>query len=316
MEASCGRRSQVLSTPSHRNRPLQRLVQYVAMYGGSPSGPVPTRLAAFAAGRDGPPPTPSGTQQEMDPQFYAAAIPAVIILGLSKGGFVGLGNLAIPLMALVMSPVQAAAVLLPILLVQDAVGVLSFRRSWDGFNLAVLLPSAFVGIFLGYLLAAHVSDAGIAFSVGVISIIFGLRRLIVERRASGATALRPGIPFGLLCGVGAGFTSMIAHAGGPPFQIYVMPQRLPRDVLVGTSIIFFAAVNLVKVAPYFALGQFTRENLILSATLVPLAIVSTWAGVWLVRRISGERFYTLVYVLMVLVGLRLIWQSGPALFGA
>ncbi len=168
----------------------------------------------------------------MDPQFYAAAIPAVIILGLSKGGFVGLGNLAIPLMALVMSPVQAAAVLLPILLVQDAVGVLSFRRSWDGFNLAVLLPSAFVGIFLGYLLAAHVSDAGIAFSVGVISIIFGLRRLIVERRASGATALRPGIPFGLLCGVGAGFTSMIAHAGGPPFQIYVMPQRLPRDVLV------------------------------------------------------------------------------------
>lgn len=251
----------------------------------------------------------------MDLSFYLAAIPAVIILGLSKGGFVGLGNLAVPLMAMAVSPVQAAAVLLPILLVQDAIGIFSFRKSWDRFNLMVLLPSAFVGIGLGYLLAAQVSDDGIGFSVGLISIIFGVRRLIVERLPEGLKIRKPNIVLGWICGLGAGFTSMIGHAGGPPFQIFVIPQKLPRDVLVGTTLIFFGSVNLVKVLPYFALGQFTAENLFLSATLIPLAVLSTWAGVWLIRRISMERFYTMIYVLMIVVGLRLVWQSGTALLG-
>jgi len=251
----------------------------------------------------------------MDPIFYAVAVLAVFILGLSKGGFVGLGNLAVPLMAMAVSPVQAAAVLLPILIVQDAIGIYAFRRSWDRFNLAVLLPGAFAGIALGYLLAARVSDDGIAFSVGIISLAFGLRRLIIERMKSAETAGKPNVLLGLLCGLGSGFTSMIAHAGGPPFQVFVLPQRLPRDVLVGTTLLFFGAVNLVKVVPYFALGQFTAQNLMISATLVPVAILSTWAGVWLVRRIPTERFYTLIYILMVLLGLKLSWQSGLSLFG-
>jgi len=250
----------------------------------------------------------------MDLSFYAVAIPAVIILGMSKGGFVGLGNLAVPLMAMAVSPVQAAAVLLPILVVQDTIGVFSFRRTFDRFNLAVLLPGAFVGVGLGYLLAARVSDDGIGFSVGLISILFGLRRLVVERMKSGTEVRKPNIVLGWLCGLGSGFTSMIGHAGGPPYQIFVIPQKLPRDMLVGTTLVFFASVNLVKVVPYFALGQFTRQNLTISATLIPVAVLSTWLGVKLVRKIPTERFYTLIYVLMIAVGLRLVWQSAPALF--
>lgn len=243
-----------------------------------------------------------------DPLFYAAALPAVLLMGLSKGGFAGLGLLSLPLMALVVSPVQAAAIMLPILIVQDVVTVWAYRRTWDRASLAVLLPGAAVGILLGYLLAAWVSDAAVALAVGVISIAFALRRLAQERGEAVAAA-SPGAASGWFWGGVAGFTSMVAHAGGPPFQIYVMPLRLDRDVFVGTGAIFFALVNWIKVPPYVALGQFTRDNLVTSAALFPAAIVATWAGVLLVRRVSGERFYTLIYWLLILVGLKLAWDG-------
>ena len=108
---------------------------------------------------------------------------------------------------------------------------------------------------------------------------------------------------------------MIAHAGGPPFQIYVIPQRLPRDLFVGTGVMFFALVNVIKVPPYLALGQFTAENLLTSAALFPLAAASTWAGVLLVRRVSGERFYNIVYALLLLLGLKLVFDGGRWLLG-
>jgi len=126
---------------------------------------------------------------------------------------------------------------------------------------------------------------------------------------------KPNIVLGWLCGLVSGFTSMIGHAGGPPYQTFVIPQKLPRDMLVGRTLVFFASVNLVKIVPYFALGQFTTHNLKISATLIPVAILSTWTGVWLVRRIPTERFYTLIYILMVAVGIRLVWQSATALLG-
>jgi uncharacterized protein len=246
------------------------------------------------------------------PLFYAAAIPAVVLMGLSKGGFSGIGLLSLPLMALVVSPVQAAAIMLPILMVQDVVTVWSFRRDWDRRNVAILLPSSAVGIVIGYLLAAQVSDAAVALAVGVISIAFALRRIVVERREM-PPASKATLGAGWFWGLIVGFTSMIAHAGGPPFQIYVMPQRLPRDVFVGTGAILFAAINWIKVPPYWALGQFTAENLGTSAALFPLAIASTWAGVWLVRRVPVERFYTIIYGLLVLVGGKLVWDGWTGL---
>ncbi|MBZ6077325.1 sulfite exporter TauE/SafE family protein [Microvirga puerhi] len=241
-----------------------------------------------------------------DLSFYVAAVPAVVLMGLSKGGFSGLGLLSLPLMALVVSPVQSAAIMLPILIIQDVVTVWAYRRYWDRRNLAILIPSSIVGIVSGYLLAARVSDAAVTLAVGVISIAFAVRRLIVERRAMPPDPTKADVPHGLFWGTVIGFTSMVAHAGGPPFQIYVMPQRLPRDIFVGTGAICFALINWIKVPPYLALGQFTHENLTTAAALFPVAVVSTWLGVLLVRRTSGERFYTLVYLLLVLVGAKLI----------
>jgi uncharacterized membrane protein YfcA len=248
-----------------------------------------------------------------DPLFYAAAVPAVTLLGLAKGGFSGLGLLSLPLMALVTSPVQAAAITLPILIVQDVVSVWAYRHSWDRRNILILIPAAILGILTGYFLAARVSDAAVALAVGVICVAFALRRLVLERGATPPKPAPADLPRGILWGWITGFTSMIAHAGGPPFQIYVMPQRLPRDVFVGTGAVLFALINWIKVPPYLALGQFTTENLATSGVLFPVAIASTWAGVWLVRRVPGERFYTLVYILLVFVGAKLIFDGRVAL---
>jgi uncharacterized protein len=244
-----------------------------------------------------------------DPLFYAVAIPAVILVGLSKGGFRGIGMLSLPLMALVISPVRAAAIMLPILIVQDSVALWAYRHSWDRRNLQILFPSAAVGVFLGYLLAEYVSDAGVGLAIGVLSVAFAARQLMTEQAKAIAKQKPGGVTAGWFWGVVTGFTSMIGNAGSPTFQIYVMPQRLPRDIFVGTGCVLFASLNWIKVPPFIALGQFTSENLFSAIALFPVAIVSTWAGVLLVRRVSGERFYTLSYVLLIPVGLKLMWDG-------
>lgn len=245
-----------------------------------------------------------------DPIFYLLAAPAVILLGLAKGGLAGVGSLALPLMVLVIEPVQAAAILLPILVVQDVVGVWSFRRHLDWYVLGWTIPGATVGILIGYWFAASVSSAGVMALVGSISVAFGAYRLWLGRRSTPkARSTSPGW-VGSLAGVVSGFTSQIAHAGAPPFQLWVLPRGLSRDVLVGTWAVYFAALNWIKVPAFAALGQFTRTNLLTGAVLLPLAIVSTFAGVWLVRRIDGQRFYTIIYWLMILVGVVLLGEAA------
>jgi uncharacterized membrane protein YfcA len=244
-----------------------------------------------------------------DLAFYLAAIHAVILIGLAKGGFSGLGAIGLPIMALGVAPVRGAAILLPILIAQDIVGVTAFRKTWDKSILIIMLPGAILGVALGWLFAASVSANAVLVAVGAIAMLFGTYRLWIERGGRMAAARNSPGWVGGLFGVATGFTSQIAHAGGPPFQMWVMPRRLPRDVFVGTSAIFFAALNWIKVPAYVALGQFTRENAIATAVLLPLAILSSLAGVWLVRRVPVERFYTIIYVLMVVTGAKLLWDG-------
>lgn len=244
-----------------------------------------------------------------DWHFYALAIPAVILLGLSKGGFAGMGSLSLPLIALAIDPVRAAAITLPILIAQDAVGVWAFRRTVDWRLIGWMLPGALLGIWLGYAFAASVSPVAVMAAVGLVSILFGVHRLWAARHAAPRAAGRWPEWVGSVFGVVSGFTSQIAHAGAPPFQLWVLPRNLPRDVLVGTTALYFAATNWLKVPAYFALGQFTRANLLTSAALLPLALASTLAGVWLVRRIAPERFYTAIYWLMIAVGVALVWEA-------
>ncbi|KQM14604.1 hypothetical protein ASE73_10655 [Sphingomonas sp. Leaf24] len=243
-----------------------------------------------------------------DPFFYALAVPAVLMLGLAKGGFSGMGALSLPMLALAVDPVRAAAILLPILIVQDVVGIWAFRRTIDWQVIAWMLPGAGIGILLGYGFASAVQPSAVLAVVGGISIAFGLWRLWTERNGMPVARQSPGW-VGTTFGVASGFTSQIAHAGQPPFQLWVLPRQLPRDVLVGTTALFFGAVNWLKVPAYLALGQFTAANLATSAVLLPVAIAATIAGVWLVRRVSAKRFYTAIYVLMIAVGVKLVWDG-------
>ena len=245
-------------------------------------------------------------------EFYAVAAVAVTVLGLSKGGFSGVGSLAVPIMSIVISPVRAAAIMLPLLVVGDWVSVWAFRRDFSTRNLLILIPSSIIGVVGGWLLAAHVSEDAVRLAVGVISIAFVVYMLLRDRMGLPPVE-KPSVPGGVVWGSVAGFTSFISHSGAPPFQVYVMPQNLNPRVFAGTATMFFAAVNLLKLPPYFLLGQFSGENLAVSAIFLPVAVLSTFAGVWIVRRISADRFYGAILVVTLLIGVKLTYDAVVAM---
>jgi len=244
-----------------------------------------------------------------DPFTLVVACLAVIIVGAAKGGLSGVGALGTPLLALAVPPAMAAAILLPVLLVQDVVSVWSFRHEWDRWIVAWMLPGAIVGVAIAASFSAVVDERQLMVALGVITLAFGIYRLWVERGGRiVAPSTSPGW-VGSLFGLAAGITSQVAHAGGPPFQMWVAPRRLPHARFIGTSAVLFAIVNWAKVASYLLLGTLDRAALTTSALLMPLAVVSTLVTLRLLRRLQSARFYALVYGLMVLLGLRLIEQG-------
>jgi uncharacterized membrane protein YfcA len=245
-----------------------------------------------------------------DPLFYLLAIPAIAALGLGKGGFAGVGMISTPLLALTMPPLQAAAILLPILLCQDAISVFAYRRKWSAWNLKVLLPGAVVGVAAAWLFAAYVPNAYVEIAVGVTGVCFSLYTWFGKVPAQ---PHRPSVPVAMFWGSLAGFTSTIIQVGAPPYQVHILPQRLDKLTLIGTTIIFFALVNVMKLVPYFALGQFSPRTLATSAVLLPFAIATNFLGLWLARRTPTELFYKIAYALMFLISLGLIWQGAAAL---
>jgi len=248
-----------------------------------------------------------------DPLFYAVAIPAVLLFGISKGGFGGgLGTAAVPLIALVVSPVQAAAILLPILCVIDLVAMWNFRGNWLWPELKVLLPASLLGILAGTLLFEYMSASVVRLIVGVVAISFTLHYGISKKRSSSADLPHFPRSYALLGGSVAGFTSFVAHSGGSPISMYLLRRPLDRTDFAGTTILFFAVVNYVKLVPYAWLGQFDSDNLATSAALVVLAPIGVLIGAWLHKRVSDRFFFGLVYVLLFVVGLKLIFDGVTA----
>jgi len=247
----------------------------------------------------------------IDPWFYAAAIPAVLLTGISKGGFAGgFGVIAVPLMALVISPVQAAAILLPILCVMDLVALWKFRGKWVWPELRILLPASLIGIVFGTLLFEYMSASVVRLIVGVMAITFTASFWINKKGVELRDYPRA---YGLIGASVAGFTSFVAHAGGPPISMYLLRRPLNRTDFVATAIVFFAVVNYVKLVPYAWLGQFNTANLATSAVLVLLAPIGVLIGVSLHKRVSERFFFVLVYVLLFVVGLKLVYDGVTGL---
>lgn len=248
-----------------------------------------------------------------DPTFYAVAVPAVIMIGLAKGGFVSaLAMIGVPLVALVISPVQAAGILLPILMAMDVFALVAYRGLYHAGNLKILIPAAIVGIGLGWLTAAWVSEAHVRLIVGIVALLFCLDYWFARKPEGGAGV---NVAKGGFWGAVSGFTSFVSHAGGPPVQMYLLPQQLEPRLFVGTCVIYFTAVNWIKVIPYAALGQFSATNLMTSLVLAPLAPLSIFAGAWLVKKLKMDTFYRLAYIAIFAVSLKLVWDGASAIFG-
>jgi uncharacterized membrane protein YfcA len=241
-----------------------------------------------------------------EPQFYAVAIPAVIFLGLAKGGFSGVSMAATPLLALYLPPLEASALLLPVLICQDAISVRAYWREISVWNLKVLLPGAAFGMGLAWLFASRVSDDAIRILIGITALAFVL---YVWSRSGHPKRKAGTVSGGLFWGAVSGFTSFASQGGAPPFQVYTLPQQMPKMVFVGTTAVFFAAVNLMKILPYFMLAQFSSKNLVTSVALLPLAVAANFAGIWMVRSVPTALFYRLTYILLFILGLVLFWQG-------
>jgi uncharacterized protein len=242
-----------------------------------------------------------------DWHFYAIAIPAVLLLGLSKSGFgAGFGSLAVPMMALVITVPQAAAILMPVLLVMDLLGITAFRREFDKALLKFLLPCGLLGIVIGALLFKLLQPQVVAGIVGVFTLLFLAQRLLFPPKADAAPPPRW---LGALLTTTSGFTSFISHAGGPPINAYVIPLKLKPLMFTATMAYFFFIINLAKWVPYAWLGLLDLRNFATSLALLPFAPIGVWAGVRIAKHIQPTLFYRLVYLGMFLTGIKLVWDA-------
>lgn len=231
---------------------------------------------------------------------------AVLLTGISKSGFAGaIGGITVPLMSLAISPLLAAALLLPILIIAD---VLSLRQWWGQHSrahLALLLPAALLGIVLGYVSFGWLDEAGLRLLLGIITLLFALNMLLKLVNQSKLTS-----PWaGRLLGALSGFTSFIAHAGGPPLNMYLLPQGMPKQRYLATAVVFFAVVNLLKLPPYLMLGQLNAALFGYALLSLPLVWLGVKLGIVLQHKFSEKAFYYVISISMLLLGLRLIYQA-------
>ena len=242
-----------------------------------------------------------------DPIFYLVAIPAVILLGVSKSGFgAGFGSLAVPMMALAVTVPQAAAMLMPVLLAMDLMGMAAFRGHVDRALLRFLLWPGLAGVLSGALLFRWLDARLVAGVVGGVPLLVLAQRLLFPPRPD-----QPPPPrwLGRVLSVVSGFTSFIAHAGGPPMNAYVIPLKLSPLLFTGTLAFYFFFINLAKWIPYAWLGLLDVRNMATSLVLLPFAPLGVWIGVRIAHRIDQRLFYRLVYGGMLLTGCKLVWDA-------
>jgi len=240
---------------------------------------------------------------QLDALFGLAAL-AAFLVGSSKGGLPAVGMLAVPVLSLRMSPVLAAGLLLPIFVVSDVAGLWLYRRSYSVANVRILVPAGMAGVLVGWVTASWVSDRAITLLIALVGLGFCLNLWL--RKSGDAPALPPQRAKGWFWGTVAGFTSFISHAGAPPFQVYMLPQQLPKAEFAGTATIVFAVINAAKIIPYQNLRPYSAEGLSYAAALVPFALIGAVAGAYLTRRVSQRWFYMLVQVSLFGVSLKLL----------
>ena len=249
-------------------------------------------------------------------EFWVVAVLVAVIVGFSKGGWSAIGNLSVPILSLVISPLAAAGLLLPVYLVSDAFGLWAYRKSFNRRVLAILIPAGLIGIGIGWAIVPYVNtqvpggENIITGVVGTIGIVLSLYMLFHHDPTTPAREARVGP--GLFWGTLAGITSYISHAGAPPYQTYVQPLRLDRITYAGTTTILFAILNASKLYPYWINGQIDLSSVQTAAYLAVPAIIGVYVGKGTVGWVSQETFYKVITWALLIVSLELL---GKALLG-
>lgn len=246
--------------------------------------------------------------------FWGLAVLAAVLVGMGKGGMPVVGMLSVPVLALVMSPVAAAGLMLPVYVVSDMFGLYAYRHAFDKRVLAIMLPGATLGVAFGYFTATLVSEELVTVLVGLIGVVFALNILL--RRNVQVEPRRAEVVPGVFWGAVAGFTSFVSHSGGPPYQVYTLPLGMKKAVFAGTSTIAFAYINAIKLIPYYLLGQINLASLEKALVLMPVAAVSVFAGVRLVKWLPERLFFQLVTWALLLVSVKLVWDGLRSLIAA
>jgi uncharacterized protein len=245
--------------------------------------------------------------------FWILASVASFLVGASKGGVPMVAVIGVLLLAQVMSPILAAGLLLPIYIVSDVMGLWLYRNNYNTRIIKIVLPAAAMGVLIGWATASYTSDAHVKLIIGAIGIWYGIDMLLKWRRSE-----RPpqpaDVPRGMFWGTLAGFTSFIIHAGGTPYQMYVLPQRLDKMIYAGTITIVFAIVNLMKVPPYWLLGQLNVGSLKVCAILSPLALLGAYLGFRVVKLMPEKLFFRIVEATLFVLSVKLAYEGLTSLY--
>ena len=242
-----------------------------------------------------------------DPWFYVASTIAVLIVGIAKGGLGGgIGIVAVPLMSMVISPLQAAAILLPLLMAMDALALRAYWRQWNWRYLQVLIPAALGGTVIGFVTAQYISVTGLRALVGIVAFAYALQYFWPRPPHQVNT---PSQRSAMFWGAPAGFTSFSIHAGGPPLQAYLLQQRMDRTTFQATGVLFFFVVNWSKVLPYAWLGQWSADTLLTSLVLLPIAPIGVSLGRRLHQQINDKVFFAAIHASLFLIGIKLLYDA-------
>ena len=239
--------------------------------------------------------------------FWAMAGLAAALVGAGKGGIPVVGMLGVPVLSLAISPITAAGLLLPVYVLSDIFALYAYRASFNARVLAILAAGVTLGVGIGWATASVTPEWAVTGLVGGIGAVFALSLLL---RRTDPPARRADVPRGLFWGALTGFTSFVSHSGAPPFQVYVLPLKLEKLVFAGTSTILFAYLNAIKLIPYAMLGQFSAQNLWAAAALMPVAGLSVWGGVKLVRYLPERLFFQIITWALLGISAKLIWDGA------
>lgn len=246
----------------------------------------------------------------LDPVFFAAAIPAVLISAASKGGFGGgAGFASAPLLALAMPPAEAVGLLLPLLMLMDVISLPPYWRKWDWHHSLLLMAGGIPGTLLGWWVFGRISPDGVRLFIGLTAVGFVVFQVARTRGWLKPPDSDPGPAKGLLWGTVTGFTSFISHAGGPPASMYLLGLKLDKTTFQASSVLVFWWINLIKVPAYVEVGMLNRSLVTPILVLAPIAVAGVFLGVWAHRRVSDRFFFALTYVLLTVTGTKLIWDA-------